>query len=95
MVEILYIAFICSGMIILVIFPEELDTYNLFILWPERTKMQHVCQSLIKKVDSEHKYLRFPDLKHNNFEGICAAISSDNIDLVREEILRANPIGID
>ena len=60
--ELLYINFLYEGMYNIVIYPEELNTYNSFFRCAGRTKMSHIYQRLLKEVNVDHDYFRCPDL---------------------------------
>ena len=40
------------------LYHEELVPYNLYFQWPDRTKMQHMYQKLLKEGNGDNKYLR-------------------------------------
>ena len=57
--------------------------------------MQYVYQKLLKKGNSDHKLLRCPDLRYNNFEVICSVITLNKINLECAETVKAKPTGND
>ena len=49
----------------------------------------------MKKDNGDHKYLRCPDLRYNNFQVLRSAIALDKINLDYAENFKAKPTGND
>ena len=78
--ELIYITFLHYGMSTLGLYTEELVSENFYFQWPSRTKMQHLYQNILKESNGDHKYLRCPDIRDNNFEVMRPAITLDKVD---------------
>ena len=75
------------------LYPKELVPDHLYFQWPDRTKTQHMCQKILKEGDGYHNYLRFPDLRDNNFDVMHSEIALDNVYLVCAETFKYKPTG--
>ena len=54
--------------------------------------MQRIYHRLLKEVNGNHKYLRFPYLLDNNFEVLLSDITMDKVDLVCAETVKTKSI---
>ena len=48
-------------------------------------------QKILKAVNGDRKVLRCPDLRDNNFEVLCSAITLDKVDLQFAATVKAKP----
>ena len=80
-VELIYNIFIHAGLSTLELYPEDLDPENFYFQWPAGTKIQRLIQNLFKEGNGDHKYLRCPYLRDNNFEVLCSKIALDKVNL--------------
>ena len=62
-------------------YTEEFDPKIFYFQWPARTKMQRMYQKLSKEENYNHKFLRCPYLRVNNFEVLRLAIALNKDEL--------------
>ena len=73
------------------IYPEELVRENFYFWWPGRTKMQRIYERIFKSFNGDHKYLRCPYLKYNNFDIMSSSIMLYKVDPVCAKTVKSKP----
>ena len=54
------------------------------------TKMQRLYYNFLKEGNSDHKFLRCPDLWDNNFDVLRSAIALDKSTFILQKLLKLN-----
>ena len=68
--------------------PVEHEPQNFYFQRPAITKMQRICQNILKEGNGDHKYLRCQNIWDNNFEVMRSEIALDKVDMACAETIK-------
>ena len=90
--EIINNTFIHVVMSTLGVYPEDIVPEKFYFQWPDRNKIQIIYQRILKEFNSDHNYLRFLDLRDNNFKILRLKNSLDKVHFLCAENVKSKPI---